>query len=205
MQKALLFSIIVTDMFRINAYNIKRNEKRLAAVLVLFVIFIMLSIYFSSTNPPKFNPNYLFVPTWIYLLVTNMRLKKIAHSEELKQLRRGMVSKDKREYPRYPVSKDENIRANFSVIKYLWLFETKKKRLAKILDISEGGVQLQTDIKDINEGEKATAINITFPERGGVTADGLIVRVTSDRCAIKFINVPKKTKVVIQDYILYKE
>ena len=192
-------------MFKINAYNIKRNEKRLAVVLALFVIFILLSIYFSSANPPGFNPNYLFIPTWIYLFITNMRLKKIAYAEELKQLRRCMVSTDKREYPRYPVSKDENIRANFSVIKYLWLFETRKKRLAKILDISEGGVQLQTDMKDINEGEKAAAITITFPERGGVTADGLIVRVTSDRCAIKFINVPKKTKVVIQDYILYKE
>ena len=192
-------------MFKINAYNIKQNEKRLVVILALLIIFVLLSIYFSSSNSISFNPNYLFVPTWIYLFITNMRLKKLAYSEELKLVRRSMASQDKREYPRYPISREENIRAHFSVIKYLWLFETRKKRLAKIVDISEGGLQLQTDIKDISEGEKATAITITFPERGGITADGLIVRVAGDRCSIKFINVPKKAKVVIQDYILYKE
>ncbi|TAN45033.1 MAG: PilZ domain-containing protein [Nitrospirae bacterium] len=187
-------------MLKINTYNIKRNENRIVFILVSLIVAI-LAINFSSLAQKLSWLNYFFIALWIYLLILQQKLKKTAYAEELRQFKLSMES-NKRKYQRYAVGRGDKIRVFFTVVKYLWVFELKKKRFAKVIDISEGGLLVQTDTKDIAEGDKASAVTIEFPQAGTVKADALFVRVTSDRCALSFVNPTNASRNIIKKYIL---
>lgn len=192
-------------MPEINAYNIRSNEKKLGLALAFFIAVVLATICFSPFSAAVRSwLNYLFVGGWLYLFIRHQRLKKVAYLEELRQFRLSIEKAEKRQHQRFPVGKDERIRVVFSVIKYVWLFEFRKKRYARIVDISKGGLLLHTDVKDIREGEKAAGIQIKFPGAGEIVTDGLIVRVTSDQCAVKFINITAPSKELIQNYFFQK-
>lgn len=192
-------------MIKINAYNLEHSEKRLLAVLVVFVVVLLINVFLPH-GQGNFSPlNYLFIPVWLYVFVWHRRIRRIAYREELRQLSLTMKRNDKREHKRYSVEREERVNAAFSVVKDLFLFELRKKRLARVVDISEGGILLLTDTKDIIEGTKAAGLQIKIPEVGKISADGLIVRVSSDLCAIRFINPPKSARDTILKYIFSKE
>lgn len=188
-------------MLKINTYNIKRNENIIIFILIALIGTILI-INFSALAAKLSWLNYFFIALWIYLLILQQKLKKTAYAEELRQYKLSMES-NKRKYERYAVGRGNKIRVFFTVVKYLWVFELKKKRFAKIIDISEGGLLVQTETKDIAEGDKASAVTVELPEAGTVTADALFVRVTSDRCALSFVNTTNAARNIIKKYILF--
>ncbi|MBF0327914.1 MAG: PilZ domain-containing protein [Nitrospirae bacterium] len=188
-------------MLKINTYNIKRNENRIIFILIAIIVAILV-ISFSPLAAKLSWLNYFFILLWIYLLIMQQKLKKTAYDEEVRQYRLSLAN-NKRKFERYAVGKGGKIRVFFSVVTYLWVFELKKKRFAKVIDISEGGLLLETDTKGIVEGNKASEVNVELPGAGTITADAIFVRVTPTRCALSFVNTTNAARNIIKKYILF--
>lgn len=190
-------------MLRVNEYNVEKNVRGLIISLAASIaVFVALNFFLPASSGLRSGSVYVFFMALIYFTIRHLTLRKISRAEELRQLRLDMKKTDKRTYQRHMVDRQERMRVTFSATKYLWLFELHKKRIAKPIDISEGGLQVETDTTDILEGTKATCINIRLADVCTITADGLIVRVTPERCSIKFINLDKNHQQAITKYIL---
>ena len=105
---------------------------------------------------------------------------------------------EKRKYKRFQLDTYESVKVSFSVIAFKFFIELKKTKIAKLIDISKGGIFVKVyDESGIVKGGKAAGIRIVFPNNKNVKAEGVIVRNQDGICAIKFSDISDADKKLI--------
>lgn len=199
---------MIERYFNVNPYNLAVHKTKLRNYLIGLNAITLLSIlYVSYRGYDNFIFQLLFlVPLWLYLLLWYIVYRRVLELEELRQMSSSSkVRTNKRTYKRYDAS-DKSIKVGFSIGKRIWIWILEKNKLAKLLNVSKSGALIKIyDDSGVAPGEKAVKIQIVFPDKKSVTAEGIIVRVNNNQCAIKFTNISHDSFQKIKHYISYSD